>query len=540
MLQKDAQCTSLNTSSNETLDFIQKSLARCRAEHSACSLAMPNASWYPTRLIQVSQDSVNLVESAETDIVGSYATLSHCWGGAEILKLKKGNLSDLKQDVVVSSLPQTFKDAIIVIRNLGIPYIWIDSLCIIQDSDEDWQREARTMLKVYEHATCNIAATHSPNSFGGLFADRNPRVLDAESIEIDNGVLVGRFHLVDVDYFTQEIDDAPLNRRCWVTQERVLSTRIIHFASEQVIWDCNELTACESLPQGTNTWPDSPSTHFNIGCKLGSTFLTPTDTVDKGLGKWARIVDTYSACGLTVLTDKLMAISGVADHLRNNFSLEYCVGLWRSRLEIQLAWYVREPQPGRSVRNDLAPSWSWASVNGSVDLQQIDLYEPYDIKPLVSIVDVDLKRQVENGRGEKVMGFLRMRCSLNPVSLQGGPKDYRLTGPGMEHAKQVWADDSKTVGGENLFVVPLFDLQTPYSLEDTWKISSEVRGIIVQAVESKKGIFTRCGHVFLAGRIDEITKAFDPSYEGLWSLQGKAGFPCQEYDSISGHLITLI
>ncbi|KAK7424524.1 hypothetical protein QQX98_000489 [Neonectria punicea] len=440
-----------------------------------------------------------LVESSEVDPAGSYASLSYCWGGAEILKLQKGNFSDLKQGIAIPSLPPTFRDAIRVVRDLGIQYLWIDSLCIIQDSNEDWQQEARTMLKGYEHAICNIAATHSPNSSGGLFTERNSQTLGSGAVDMDNGVLTGRFHLIDEDYFTREIDDAPLNCRCWVAQERIISSRIIHFASEQVIWDCAELTACESLPQGTKAWPESPSTHMMIGCKQGSTFSTPADTVDQGLGRWARLVDTYSACGLTVLGDKLIAISGVAEYLRNNLNLE----------------------------NDLAPSWSWASVNGSVDLQQVDLYEPYDVKLLVSIIGVDLKRHVEQHRGERRVMF------------KHGAQSYRLTGPGMEHVKRMWVDDAEIAGSKNLFLVPLFDLQTPYSLQDKGKISSEIRGILVQAVEGKPGTFTRCGHVFLSGRIREDTREFDPSYESLWLTKGEADLPCEEYDAISGHLVTL-
>ncbi|KAK7429772.1 hypothetical protein QQZ08_003617 [Neonectria magnoliae] len=222
-----------------------------------------------------------------------------------------------------------------------------------------------------------------------------------------------------------------------------------------------------------------------IGCKQGSTFLTPADTVDQDLGRWARLVDTYSACGLTVLGDKLI------EHLRNNLNLEYCAGLWRTKMEIQLVWYT--------------------SVNGSVDLQQVDLYEPYDIKLLASVVGVDLKRHVEQHRSERMTGYLRMRCCLNPVMLEHGTQSYGLTGLGMERVKRVWADDAELVGSRNLFLVPLIDLQTPYSLQDKWKISSEIRGIIVQAVEGRPGTFTRCGHVFLSGRIREDTRDFDPS-----------------------------
>ncbi|KAF4469023.1 heterokaryon incompatibility [Fusarium albosuccineum] len=468
-----------------------------------------------------------------------YVSLSHCWGNAQILKLTTGNIASLKGDIPFARLPQTFQDAIQTVRNLGINYIWIDSLCIIQNSDEDWQKEARTMLQVYKHALFNIAATRSSNSFGGLFTNRNPKVLGSGVLDIDNGVLKGRFDLIDEDYFGQEIDNAPLNRRSWVAQERILSPRIIHFASEQVIWDCSELTACESLPQGTKVWSQWGGTRRKFSCKQSSHFVTRPRTLDEGLGQWARIVNTYSDCGLTVLGDKLIAIFGVAEHLRNELKVEYHAGLWREKMEIQLAWYVTELQVDRSPRNDLAPSWSWTSINGAVDLQQVDLYEGYDITTLASITEVDLRREADQLRGEKVVGHLRMRCSLNPVTIEGGAQNYRLGGKRMEHARSVVVDSPDVIGAERLYFVPLFDLQTPLTLEE-WNVMSQIRGLIVQGVEGKPGTFTRCGHAFIADQVHEYTRRFSDTYEAIKSPVGKAELPCDEYNPDLGHLITLI
>ncbi|KAH7139654.1 heterokaryon incompatibility protein-domain-containing protein, partial [Dactylonectria estremocensis] len=358
----------------ETLAFFRGCLSECLAQHSACSLAVFTAqqAWYPTRLIHVQQHKVRLVETSQGDLFGPYATLSHCWGGAEILKLEKQTLSMFKDGIPLPQLPKTFQDAIQVARCLEVSYIWIDSLCIIQDSDEDWQREAGTMADVYRRALCNLAATRAVNSFGGLFTDRNPALLSSNVVDIDNGALQGRFRLIDEEYFVQEIDDAQLNRRAWVAQERMLSPRIIHFASDQVFWDCAHLTACESLPRGTSVWLTSSRTQMRMGCKQGSHFLTASDSLDQGLGQWARIVNAYSACSLTQIGDKLIAVAGLAEHMRGEMGIEYCAGLWRSRMEIQLAWFVKDVQPGANARNELAPSWSWVSINGAVDMQQVD------------------------------------------------------------------------------------------------------------------------------------------------------------------------
>lgn len=397
------------------------------------------------------------------------------------------------------------------------------------------------MLKVYKHALLNIAATASENSFGGLFKERNPLVEHSEAVEIDNEALKGRFHVVDQAYFAQVIDDAPLNLRSWVAQERMLSPRIAHFASDQVVWDCAELTACESLPHGTAAWSGYGARPRTFGCKQGSCLLAPAKTVDEGLGQWGTIVNTYSACGLTVLGDKLIAISGVANHLRDELKMEYCVGLWRPRMEMQLAWVVNSLQADRPPRNDLAPTWSWASINGAVDLQQVNIYEGYDLKPMCSITEVSLRQEAHEHRGEKVVGYLRMRCVLNPITLEGDEQNYRLRGKGMmEHGRAALVDSPDVVGAERLFFVPLFDVQAPMSLEHKWKVSSEIRGIIVQGVIGRPGVYTRRGHAFISGGVRNDTRRFDETYDALKSPEGKAELPCEEYDVAAGHLIRLV
>lgn len=528
----------------EALEFIKERLDDCLAHHKTCSSPnLSKPSWYPTRLIHVQKgrNTVNLIETAETPISEPYASLSHCWGKSKILRLTIDDLASFKSGISFSLLPKTFQEAIQVVKSLGLSYVWIDSLCIIQDSDQDWRREAHTMLNVYRHALCNIAATRSSNSYGGLFADREPSRLGSGAIDINNGALKGRFHLIDEEYFIQEIDDAPLNRRAWVTQERLLSSRIIHFASEQVFWDCSELTACEALPEqeGAEAWPRSSTTR--IGCKKGSQFLNKPDSIDQGLSQWARIVNTYSDSGLTVVGDKFIAISGLAEHLRSELKLDYHAGLWSSRMEVQLAWHVTKSQPERSPRNDLAPTWSWASVNGSVSMLQVDLYDGYELAPLASIVQVkEEKRQDLQGRGEKILSSLSIRCSLTPIEIDGDPRDPQLKGDGMEHAGRVFIDSSDVVGAEGLFFLPLFEIQMRMSMKEEWKMASEMTALVVQSIQGEPGTYTRCGRAVISSNIREDTRAYDPSFEAVKSPKGKSGVLCKEYDPDVGHLITLI
>jgi hypothetical protein len=121
------------------------------------------------------------------------------------------------EEIPNNRLPKTFADAFKVVRSLGIRYIWIDSLCIIQHNEEDWSREAGTMLQVYRNAYCNIAATHSVNSFGGLFSQRTTNTLGTVQ-QFDSELLKGSYAVVDGKYWEHQVDHAPLNRRAWVVQ----------------------------------------------------------------------------------------------------------------------------------------------------------------------------------------------------------------------------------------------------------------------------------------------------------------------------------
>ena len=155
-------------------------LKTCLSEHSRCTDTQMTIPWYPSRLIDIGKtDSANvrLIESSADPPSGEYATLSHCWGSARYLQLNSANLRGLKHQIAISDLPLTFKEAFAVTRRLGIRYIWIDSLCISQDSKEDWLHEAALMHKVYSHSYCTIAAAASADSTQGLFRCRQTHFL---------------------------------------------------------------------------------------------------------------------------------------------------------------------------------------------------------------------------------------------------------------------------------------------------------------------------------------------------------------------------
>lgn len=150
--------------------------------HSSCRNWRQDSRRLPTRLIRIwepdsdSPDlmSAQLCETRHLHLSTSYITLSHSWGNDDIFQLRQSNIGKLRQSLPLHKLPQVFQDAMYISLQLGIDYIWIDCLCIIQDSEEDWTCEAKRMGDVYQYARCNIAAAGYQDSDGslGLFAER--------------------------------------------------------------------------------------------------------------------------------------------------------------------------------------------------------------------------------------------------------------------------------------------------------------------------------------------------------------------------------
>lgn len=202
----------------------------------------------PTRLIGVGTSHspiLRLIETKENTEIGHYLALSHCWGifqSTEKVCTRSDNIGRFKEGIPFHTLPRTFQDAVTVTRALGVQYLWIDSLCIIQDDKTDWSIEASKMEDVFSSAYCTIAATSSPSSLDGFLTNRTQRA--AIGIQTSQGLL---YLAETVDDFQSHAERGVLNTRGWVLQERALSRRTIHFTSSQVYWECGDGVHCETL-----------------------------------------------------------------------------------------------------------------------------------------------------------------------------------------------------------------------------------------------------------------------------------------------------
>lgn len=237
--------------SSPYFQLLREWLGKCDRSH-VCSRREP---YWPTRVIFVGGSDANKLELREQtnreDSEG-YIVLSHCWGAPtdedkeKFCTTPENYLHRVENGVSYNDLPKTFQDAVRVTRELRKEYLWIDSLCIIQGDEEDWQNEAGRMENVFASAYCTIAASSAPNWEDG-FLGRN---LGSQYIQIQD--ISGRRVYVcddidDIDDFNKGVDEGPLNKRAWVLQERVLSRRTIHFSAKQTYWECGEGVWCENF-----------------------------------------------------------------------------------------------------------------------------------------------------------------------------------------------------------------------------------------------------------------------------------------------------
>lgn len=375
-----------NTASKPCWKLAKRWLSSCLTDHTRCTKFLSVTPFHPTRLIEIaplasaSDDELHLRIAGELSPEVPYMTLSHCWGKSEFLKLTKTTSQRLRDGFSeADTLSKTFQDAITICREFRVKYLWIDSLCIFQDSPEDWRREAAHMGQIYQNSLCNIAATGASNDEEGCFKDRDASLLQRCTIKSewdnqDNGT----WEVIDGDFWYARMDKAPLNQRGWVMQERWLSPRVLHYGQDQIMWECSELEACETYPDGL----PKPLKNPQSGFKLDPEFLKrlkywkedyPMGSDPEFLHRstWISIVSRYSVTGLTKGEDKLVAISGIAKRMQSLLDDEYLAGLWRKDLPCQLLWtvidhllrYILPPTRPRPYR---APSWSWASVDGAV------------------------------------------------------------------------------------------------------------------------------------------------------------------------------
>jgi hypothetical protein len=412
-----------------SLDQISTWDNTCRESHAKCGLSKP---LLPTRVIDVTlftNGSCRLYEPSVGERE-NYITLSHCWGSLKILTTRKENLTNHKNSMDMKLLPKTFQDAIAVTCHLGVRYIWIDSLCIIQDDLEDWARESSKMASIYQNSYLTLAATVANDGSEGLFKARDAdicrlQLMCGEKPDQVATVLArrGRKH----DCFQgahkdvgDNVSSEPLMTRAWVYQERLLSRRLLHFASDEMVWECQTISHCECDLMPRDDPIAKTRKEKGITDDGGMSDRSVFETLYSGSGqateaesqRWYQLIKSYALLNITKDEDRLPAFSGIASSLI--LPGEYMAGIRKKHVVRDLLWFSISSTNPRRPSTYLAPSWSWASFMGGVGnfTTMYDFPSEWDApgtNSLVEIKDIFTVKSTSDLHGRVQSGELKIR-----------------------------------------------------------------------------------------------------------------------------------
>jgi len=362
----------------------------CRRENEGRSLL-------PSRVIRVgdTDHEPSLYVSAKGE-TGQWISLSYCWGGESAFKLTRDTFSVATRGLTLESFPQTIRDAIYITRALGIPFLWIDALCIIQDSLGDWEEEAPKMAEIYSNSVLTIIAAAAPSVSSGIFQQRHPPPCtlawsspkkspsSADELDLKGLRILPRKNRMGVCLRLrgkgpprEEVPN-PKNStwatRGWTLQEYLLSYRTLTYTQNQMLWRCPNKACWEngqSAPREVMMEDDLPSMHkYALGTsktRQQTNSISSTNTNEFYMD-WYTMVGDFTKRHLSKHSDKLAAIGGIAKRMQTHTSTEYCAGLWIDDLIFGLLWkYADDARPLEDAVLCLEqPSWHWISLNAPV------------------------------------------------------------------------------------------------------------------------------------------------------------------------------
>jgi hypothetical protein len=372
----------------------------------------------PTRVLDLRQDRIRLWVTNQEE--KHYLTLSHCWGEKGMIMTTKENLETHQEGISLAELPRTFRDAVDITRGLGYSYLWIDSLCIIQDDQDDWERESTQMASIYQNSLLTIAASRALDAQSGCILapgekqyiwtpERSAQPVEQSrlprskaerifSTEIWQPFSVGEYTVrlqpshealrIDTRRLAEDHIELglPLFTRVWFLQERVLSPRVLHFGPMEMFWECFGGMRCECSETDVmghrRSYFQARSHHGAKRCYAAllehSTPGNPHRVANASSGSerislWSKLVEEYSRLRLTYQRDRLPALLGIA-----NSQPSYFAGTILNDFPQCLYWEF-DPATRTAARRPpsfQAPTFSWASIEGPINYKSAPMYYP--------------------------------------------------------------------------------------------------------------------------------------------------------------------
>lgn len=435
----------VSTGSWQSFDRAARWLDKCRSssKHKDCQKACWETSpMLPTRVIDLgSYPTVRLVESSGTRSI--YCALSYCWGEPGLnLTTTRANISKHKEEMPINSLPLFIQDTLVAAKALNYRYIWIDALCIIQDDPDDWDREAAKMRDVYANADLTISSLTAKGCqeplfhLRGLYTTRPipfdiwiPKVKRQEwEDKTIHQYAIYPSYLVESDnysYFTgndEVVENIPITSRGWVLQEQILSTRMLYFGGNYLVWEC----LCLATPDIDPSRIISPRTHIGLGVHNGQKRAVQGVTDPHNIchdlnfqpyGIWKSLLTRYTERHLTKPSDRIPAFLAVSKNLESAIGGEFIGGVWKGeKLLDSLAWNVESADSKQAK----APSWSWASVSQIIDFDFVRRGW-YDMAttPLATVVSFDVQA---NQSQSHISGSITLRTTLHQKKVSQSSK----------------------------------------------------------------------------------------------------------------------
>ncbi|KAH7386378.1 heterokaryon incompatibility protein-domain-containing protein [Cadophora sp. MPI-SDFR-AT-0126] len=350
----------VDVQSRRAFTQVKSWIDECHSSHRFCGVA--RSGFVPTRLLDVGMrdEAVTRLVELESKVGIKWASLSYVWGGPQEVRTTKNTLSEHLTSIQVASLPQTLIDAIKVCRQLEIPFLWIDALCIVQDDPEDLFRELKSMASIYQHSYLTISAACAKRVQDGFlgkivysYDDFPPTQVRYESRSGETGYV-----LVCQDGHNRVLRGDSIRTRAWTFQEDLLSPRLLRYSTDFMGWFCRSACKYDGKWKGRDRLYMTDSYDWNCGdvpCVSG-----------RPMPAWEPIVASYSRRAMTDRSDRLTALSAIAEVFAESHNHTYLAGLWRESLPLGLCWMVEQGLREPREKKFRAPSWSWASIDTPV------------------------------------------------------------------------------------------------------------------------------------------------------------------------------
>lgn len=313
------------------------------------------------------------------------------------------NLAIFRNKIPIESLSKTIRDAVLVSRNFGIQYLWIDALCIIQDSPDDKRRELSRMGAIYHNSILTIAAVDSDDTAEGLFTSpKRSSSSSNRSYSRPTGIL---------------------DTRGWTAQEQLLSRRVLSYTNSGIFWSCAKWNCSEECPAEILHRTPDISENQALCERDFQKFRQRILMADRGNDQeqtywlWRKVVRNYTMRDLTKKSDRIIAISGIGSMLGKLLNDELIAGIWKGRFAAHLTWSVKHHEHGERLPPSYqrpssfrAPTWSWASVAGPVTYGDDNVWQEFgEFRPEIEILDINVQTNPTN---HSISGSLKLRGML--------------------------------------------------------------------------------------------------------------------------------